>query len=340
MEKKDDSTFKFTSVDLLVFAWDKRMQLIIVSFFAAVVSIILSFRITELYKSTVVLFPAPSTSVSKYLMTSQYAGTQGLLAFGEEEESEQLLQVLNSDEIRSRIIKKYDLLHHYDIKDNAKYKRTLLYKKYNSQINYKRTKYRSVIIEVLDHDPDTAALIANDIAAFVDTVINRIKRERALKALQLVEKEYYNLARQIQSAEDSLAALRRLGVFDYQSQSEVLSDAYARAITDRKYDAAKTIQNKLGILAKYGGPYYSINLSLEFEKEKLSDLKAKYAEAKVDAEEVLPQKYVVNSAFPAERKSYPKKSLIVLQSTLGTFIFAYIVLLLIHLILNRKKQEN
>ena len=334
---EETNSFKFNSVDLLVFAWNKRIPLMVVSIVVAIVSVALSFRITELYKSSVVLFPAPSTSASKYLMTSQYAGSQGLLAFGKEEESEQLLQVLNSDEIKDRIIKKYDLFNHYDIKPDSKLRYTQLNKKYNSLISFKRTKYQSVDIEVMDKSPDTAAMIANDIAALVDTVMNRIKRERAVTALKMVETEYHSLEKQIYAAEDSLEVLRSLGIFDYESQSEVLNDAYAEAIIDRKADAVKAIQEKLNILAKYGGAYYSINMFLRYEKEKLSDLKAKYAEAKVDAEEVLPQKYIVNSAFPAEKKSYPKKSIIVLQSTFFAFIFTYIALLIINLIRSRKK---
>ena len=41
----------------------------------------------------------------------------------------------------------------------------------------------SIIIEVLDKDPVTAANIANDISNLVDSTMNRIQRDRAMHCL-------------------------------------------------------------------------------------------------------------------------------------------------------------
>ncbi|MCK5840290.1 MAG: hypothetical protein KAG99_10600, partial [Bacteroidales bacterium] len=82
-------------------------------------------------------------------------------------------------------------------------------------------------------------------------------------------------------------------------------------------------------LAKYGGPYVSLRDALEHEKKQLSLLKTKYEEAKVDAEEELPQKFVVSSAYKAEKKSYPIRWLIVLVTTLAAFMFTVLVVIII-----------
>jgi hypothetical protein len=63
---------------------------------------------------------------------------------------------------------------------------------------------------------------------------------------------------------------------------------------------------------------------LEYEKKELVDVKSKFMEAKVDAEQDLPFKFAVK----AEKKSYPVRWLIVVVSTLSTFILALLVLLL------------
>ncbi len=52
-----------------------------------------------------------------------------------------------------------------------------------------------------------------------------------------------------------------------------------------------------------------------------------YKDAKVDAEADLPHKFVVNRAFPAEKKSYPIRWLIVFASMISTFILALIILI-------------
>jgi uncharacterized BrkB/YihY/UPF0761 family membrane protein len=45
----------------------------------------------------------------------------------------------------------------------------------------------------------------------------------------------------------------------------------------------------------------------------------------------------VNRAFPAERKTFPKRSLIVLISTLGTFLFTLVCIIITDTIRSQKK---
>ncbi|MBN2350843.1 MAG: hypothetical protein JXJ22_18540 [Bacteroidales bacterium] len=338
MTTENNNTFKLSSVELIQFAWKKRKQLLIITIIAAVLSIIASFQITELFKSSVVLFPASNISVSQALMSNQLFGGQGLLTFGEEEQAEQLLQILYSDQIKNRIIEKYDLLNHYDIKPDHKYKYTLLDKKYKKQITFKRTKYMSIIVSVMDKDPETASNIANDIAGLIDTTMNNIQRERAIKAFETVENEYVSLSDQINKLEDSLDVLRSYGITDYESQAQVLNSAYVTALASNNERAINSLKKQLDVLSKYGGAYVSITKFLEYEKEHLSQLKAKYAEAKVEAELSLPHKFVVDYASPAERKSYPKKSVIVAGSTIAAFLFAYLVLLIMDIIRKSSKK--
>ncbi len=317
----------FSAVDVVVFAWEKRIPLIIITVLAGIISIIASFQITPLFKSEVVVFPAPNISTSKSLLSTNFASRTGLLNFGEEEQADQLLQVLYSDEIRDRIISKYDLMDHYEIE--SKYPITTLHKKYNKYITFKRTEYQSVSITVMDKSPETAANIANDISNLIDSTMNRIQHDRALMAFKLVENEYNDLQKKINELEDSLNVLRGYGILDYESQSEVINDAYAVALSEGKLDGARRLEEKLNLLAKYGGSYSYINDQLTYEREQLIELKGRYTEAKVELEQNLPQKFVVNNAYEAEKKSYPKKSIIVFISTMATFLLGLIVLIIL-----------
>lgn len=330
MVEKEKAKFNFDSFDLIYFIRRRFVPLAIITAVGAIVSIIISLTIEEKYKSTVILFPTASTSVSNALL-SDNAATKGVLMLGEEEEVEQMLQVLKSDEIRSRIIQKYNLMEHYEIDSTSQYPLTALANTYNSNISSERTEYMSVEIEVLDKDPQIAANIANDIAAYLDSVMNRMQKERARKALKIVEAEYHDLENQIRTLEDSLVTLRKLGVYDYESQSEVFNDAYAQAVAARNTAGAKELEQKLKVLAQYGGAYVSIRDFLEHEKKQLSKIKAKYAEAKVDAEQNLPHKFIVDQAYKAERKSYPVRWLIVVVSTISTAIFALLLLIVIQI---------
>lgn len=327
MANNNSIKYRFDSFEIIQFVQKYFKILIIICVLGVIVSAVVSLLIEEKYKSTVILFPTSSGSISKALLTDNVTA-KGILNFGEEEEVEQMLQVLQSDEIKNKIIEKYDLIKHYEIEPDSKYKMTNLNRVYNSNVSIERTEFMSVKISVLDKEPQMAANIANDIAAYLDTAVNRMQKDRARKALKVVENEYFDLVNQIKTLEDSLVSLRELGIYDYESQAEVYSDAYAQAVASGTASAKniEKLENKLHILAKYGGAYISIRDFLEFEKKQLSDLKAKYAEAKVDAEQDLPHKFIVNSAYKAEKKSYPIRWLIVVISTFATFIITFLTL--------------
>lgn len=336
MEK--NSSYDFDSGNLLAFFYQWRKPLLIITVAAAVISAVVSLLIENKYKSTVVMFPTQHNSISKALIAENFGGKDDVLAFGEEEQAEQLLQILNSDEIRNRIIKKYDLMHHYEIEDDDKYKYTTLQKMYESNVKFDRTEFMSVEIEVLDKNPDTAAMIANDIAALVDSVQNRMRKEIAVQAFKIVEEEYNNNKAYVKSLEDSLDALRALGINDYESQAERLHEQLAKAIVDGKKNAVKELEERIKILSKYGGAYVSIRDQLEYEKKQLTFLRGKYNEAKVDAEKELEHKFIVNNAFPAEKKSYPIRWLIVVVSTFAAFLFAVFAILIWNAYQNVKQQ--
>jgi len=312
----------FNSFNLILFLYRWRKLLIIFTLAAAILSFIftLPFFITPKFRSSVILFPTSSNSVSKALLSENADSKQDILEFGYEEQTEQMLQMLNSNKIRDRIIKEFDLMKHYDIDPNSSYKNTKLNREYDKNITFRRTEFMAVEIAVLDKDPQMAADIANNIANLLDSIKNEIQHERAMKGYKIVADEYLKLRNEIKVMEDSMTILRKLGVHDYETQVEMINQQLAKELAKNNRAGIKALDDKLNVLALYGGPYVSLRDALENDRKQLSLIKSKYEEAKIDAEEVLPQKFIVNSAFKAERKSYPIRWLIVLVTTVSSFL--------------------
>ena len=327
MDKQVQRAEDDTSIDLLYFIYKWRKLLIVVATVAFIISSIIALTIQEKYKSTVILFPATTSSISKTLLAENVVKQEDILQFGEEAEAEQMLQILNSDEIRTKVCEKYQLMKHYNIDTSGKFKMTRLYDEFQNNITFKRTEFMSVKIEVMDKDPDMAAIIANDIAALHDTVKIRMQRERAITALQIVEKEYAAKQNDLKVMLDSIKIINRLGIYDYESQSERTNEQYVIALAKNDQRAVKLLEEKLQIIAKYGATYVSLRENLTMQRKQLNLLKTKYEESKVDATEILPQKFIVSHAFPAEKKSYPVRWIIVLVSTLTALLIALIAIL-------------
>lgn len=332
MDNNNLSGGLFKSFDIIVFLYKKKLPLIIVGALAVIASAIFSspFFITPKFKSTVVMFPAATNSISKVLISYNSGSKDDIMGFGSEEQTEQLLQILTSNKIRSRIIKKYDLMRHYDIDTASKYKYTTLFREYESNIKCRRTEFMAVEIVVLDKDPQMAADIANDIANLLDSVKNEMQRQRAVEGLQIAEKDYSRIKEEVNKMVDSLKSLGKKGINDYVSQAEVLNQQYAIALrTGASPAAIKALKAQLDTLSKYGGAYLFLSDELKYKTEQVAQLKAKYDEAKVDAESFISQKFIIDNAYKAEKKAYPTRWLIVVITTFSALLLTIIVLIIL-----------
>lgn len=333
----------FNSLDLIRFLIKWKWILLIVFIFSALVAAIFSsaYFISPLYKSEVIMYPSTSTSISRTLVSNN-STSNDLLKFGEEEQTEQMLQLLNSNLIKDRIIAKYDLLSHYGVEKDSPYHITQLYKEYESNFKFSRTEYMAVQIIVWDEDPQMAADMANDITTLVDSIKTFIQKERAVKGYEIVEKEYNLLLSEMKIKEDSLTGLRKLGVHDYETQAEMINQQLAIELAAGNSSAVKRLEERLDVLAEYGTAYVSLREGVQYNIGQLSTLKSKLNEARIDAQEVLPQNFIVNKAFKAEKKSYPVRWLIVVLSCFSATLLSFIILLFIEQLskINLTIKEN
>ena len=332
----------FDSTNLIFFLVKWRFPLIIVTGLAILAAIIFSssFFITPEYKSTVIMFPVSTNSVSKVLISQSAGMKEDILGFGEDEQAEQMLQILNSNMIRDRMIQKFNLMEHYGIDPTSNYKFTKLYSRYDDNVKFRRTEFMAVKVTVFDSDPQMAADMANTIAALVDSAKNQMQQLRAYKAFQIVETEYNDLKAEVDNIVDSLRSLGELGVNDYERQSGVLNEQLAIAIASNNRSAIDALNKKLDVIGKYGGNYLSLKNALEFKTEQLTLLKAKYQEAKVDYEQQLPQKFIVNTAYKAERKSYPIRWIIVVVSGFSAFFLTLLIVMVVENISRLELKKN
>ncbi len=333
--KQEDTSFQ--TFDFFIFLWKYRNPILIITLAGLIFSVIISLLIPPKYASDVILYPSASSSVSKTLISTQWTGSKDILSFGDEEETERLLQILQSDYIRERLVQKFNLFKHYDINPESKYKNTELQEKLKKNISFRKTEYMAVRIRVLDKEPKIAADMANTIAMLLDSTITLLQKQKAVKAFALVKKEYVTLQNEVLQVQDSLQHLSKLGIYDLSSQSRGLNEAYAEAIRKGDKSSMKELQRQMQLLAQDGGTFRTLKERISFSVEQLSNLRIKYAEAKVDAEQDLPHVYIVKKAEVSDKKAVPKRSLIVMATTLSVFLFAVVILLIFEAVKTRIK---
>ncbi len=329
MIENNNQKVDFNSTNFFLFIWNWKKILIIVSISAAIISAAASYLITPKFKSTVVLFPTSTNSISKALINSNPGNNQDILEFGEEEQAEQLLQILNSSKIRDKVIERFNLAKHYEIDTNSKFKNTYLIKEYSENISFKRTEFMAVEINVMDKNPQMAADMANSISNLLDSLKNEMQKERALRGYEIVKKNFESIQNEINILNDSLRIIREKGVNDYETQAEMINQELAIQLGKGNIQGVERLEAKLDTLSKYGGIYVFLRNNLGYKTEQLNRIKAKLDEAKVDADEYIPQKFTVDTAFKAEKKTTPVRWLIVFLSTFSAFMLTILILIFI-----------
>lgn len=325
-------------MDIMVYIWRRRIPLLIITFAAGVLSIAGSLLIVPKFKSTVVLFATSEASVGKAIIQENYQ--KGLQTFGDEEQVEPIMQVLKSDAIRDRIIEKYDLMHHYYIDPESKHPLFKLHKYYASNVQIKRTQYNSIDVTVLDQDPEVAAAIANDIAGLVDTTIWEIKSARALRAMKYLEGEIRNVDQYARRLKDSLLTYNRKGVISFERQIERLTEAHGKAVLEGNTSARREIENEIYELGENSSGFVYYWFIYNDELNRINDLRNQYLQAKAELDSRLPNVFILDRAQVADKKAYPKKSVIVIVATFSTFILAVVLFLFFDNFLRRVRNRS
>ena len=316
--------------NLLVFIWRNRKLISIVTGAAMVVSLIVSFLLTPLFKSTAIVFPAATSTVS---FSEQRNAKASSMDFGEEEQAEQLVQILQSSQIRNRIVDQFQLMKHYDIDESDPNKYFKLMEKYENMFSFTRTRYGSIQIDVLDRDAVLASDMANKIVDLIDTVKNSMVAERTIPAFEINKRKKEQLESDRDAVLDQLDSLAKMGVLSIDGRSSLF-----QAYVDSKSQAEKQeIKQTIDINMKHGARFDGLEDIRDEKIMQLEQFKVAYEQAESDANTIFSHKFIVERAVVADKKDKPKRIIIVLLATVGAFIFMVFALLINDRIRDLKK---
>ncbi|MFA9213557.1 MAG: Wzz/FepE/Etk N-terminal domain-containing protein [Candidatus Methylacidiphilales bacterium] len=320
---EDKRTYYFELVDVVKFLIKYKKPLSIISIGAAIAAIIFTspWFIKPLYQSTAIFYPSTNNSISSALLADTRSKSKDPLEFGEQTTAQQFIQMLESDNLKNRVIHNFNLREHYKIKEDdseKNYKLGNLYKKY---IAVRKTPFASIEVNVLDEDPNKAAEIANGIVLLLDSVKTDVQRRVALQALAIIEQQYKNKEAEVNNIKQTMRDLGAKGVYSFEEQSKAITELAGKG-GNQAY-----ITKQQASLAQYGSEALSSQETLVLELDKLSELRKKLEQANVDVSANLSNVFILQQATPAEKKAYPIRGIIVIVSVFGSFVLGCIVLL-------------
>ena len=302
----------FDNQSLFVIVWKWKVHLIVVGAIAIIAAAVFSspFFITPLYQSQARVYPANTSSYS------------------EESESEQMLEVFNSTDIKRQVIDAFDLASRYDLKKDDPHFRTKILRKYNDRVMCKKTEYESIELKALDADPQVACNIVDSLVAYYNRKVLHMNQQKALEEAQSYLKDLTRKRTAIDNVTVQMEALRKeYGLLDYEIQTEQVTQGYMTALAEgAAARAVNDIKQLMGNLEEKGGQFFLLQRELEALEVQRDTISRRYDKAIGRAERYETYSMVVEEPFPADKKAFPTRWLIVLVSLIAVEFLSLITI--------------
>jgi len=320
---------------------------------AAVVSIVVSLLMPNVYRSTAVFIPTnPQTADPDRVLEDNVTLRNKLELTGRAEDLDRVITIGESQPVAEAIIKKFDLYKHYKAgpagDDNAD---NFVLSEFSSNLSIVHNERDAIELTFSDKDKNMAAAVANAMVYAIDTVNQQLTLENRRTVLNLYRTRYESLKSDFErSRTELLAARRRYGIFDLEMQGRYLAkqlvetEAALRKAEASGGDVAGLRRAVRGLTRADLGN--ALNLehfvngtdSISMLSTRMGDLRnrlaaarANYETAEVSIKGRLSSIYQVQKAYPATKKFKPVRSLIVIMSVVFTFVLSVVAVALLEL---------
>ena len=293
-----------------------KWHLAIITLVAAIAGAVFSSSIfiTPMYKSEAVLYPS------------------NVAAYSDETFTEQMLQIMQSNEIMDSVVEKFNLMKHYKIDIGYKYWKTALIGEYRDNVRISRTPYDAVLIKVLDKDPEIACAMVNEIIRLYDYKVGTMHKIKRYETVQMFKRQLEEKQLFIDSLKTRMAEIStNYGVVEYESQSREVTKSYLEGRGSKD-----NIDDMKGNLEQYGPEMLALEKLIKMESEYYSLVKVDYEQELRFYNAEMTFSNVVSEPFVADKKSFPVRWVVVALSALGACLLS---LLLIYVFDNKSIKE-
>jgi uncharacterized protein involved in exopolysaccharide biosynthesis len=302
------------NTSILGFIFQHRKAVFSSTIIGALLGLTITFFIPKKFNSTAVVYPYSAYSKNDIVENPQ---------FGYEIETEQLMQLMESQTMRDRTIKKFNLQKYYDIDTSRPAWRSELTLKYVEDITFFRSKYLSVVVNVQTTDPVFSAKIANYQIEEINNYRQEIFAKNRSNELEGSKKMLDKIQSNISALKDSIYTIKT-------DKSEVLY-AFIQNLDNDNYDASAFADDPRleDILDNYVSEYKRLQIAREDYKRKFE----KFAMP-------MPSVYVIDRAEPNFKKVSPSFVINILLGALTLMILSITVLLVRNKWLALKEDLN
>lgn len=316
MNAPSSNTVRLETIGIIKIALKWWKPLMMVGLSSAILAAIFSspYFIKPLFKSTAIVYPSNMSS------------------YASENPTEQMIQIFESEDIVYKLIRDFDLFRHYEI-DSAteKYPFTMIKGMIGESISVSKTEFESAEITVMDTDPLIASSMCDSIISYLNQKVLSLHRAKYEEVLKTNKKQLDIKKTEMDSMEAAIKILRtNYGILEFEGQVRPFAKEYYKALAVGKAGNGNSKLDEVQHnFAEKGGEYIALKEHLWRTRGLYNDLKDAYEKSLKDLTKEQTYYNMVTSPVPAEKKSYPLRSGIVLGFTAAMLFISFLVILIL-----------
>lgn len=306
----------FDNQRILQLIWRRKFHFIIVGTIAVLLSAV---------------FSGPKFIQPKFKSTARIYPTN-IWVLSEESETEQMLEIINSRDIKLKMFDAFDLDQVYNINREDPHYLSYMLDIYNKNVKAGKTKFETVEISVMDHNPHRASNMCDSIIRFYNRKVRNMHKAKDWEMVEIARK---NLGKKYAEMDTLVAEMdvvrKEYGILDFNRQVEKVTEGYMNALTSGRASSpdAKKIQELYNNMAEKGADARIMEArfdNLITQIDSLTNLHDLYAS---EFEKDITYAHVVEYPVPSDKKSYPVRWLIVAFSAISAGFLALLVFLVL-----------
>jgi capsule polysaccharide export protein KpsE/RkpR len=246
--------------------------------------------------------------------------------YSDESETEQMLQWLTSKDVRDSVMNLFNLPKHYGIDSSYKYFASTMAYLYDKNVRISKTQFESIEITVTDRDPVVAKNIADAVIRFTDMKIRATHGKKYKEVVKSVEKELKIKNAEIDSVKEVMRQLTSTyGIYEITGQSQEITRGALRTVdgSGSGINTKDVLKLNEGMKEK-GSDLLFLTSRIRDLSTEYSAIMLKYDLANYDANKEYTFINIISPPTVADKKSYPKRLLVMFYFVAATLLFGLI----------------
>lgn len=259
-----------------------KRLILIVTVIAIVGSIVLAVLQPNYYKSTTIFYPNNLGSFDRSYLFGTGERDKIQSMFGSKQDVNRVISIANSSELIGQVIDHYNLTAHYNIDSTNSDWRYKVMKEFSKNFKVIKSELDNIELSVWDRDPDKASQIANYFVMRINQIYSSLLVERNKSNATSIEERLNEINESLKKVSDSLIVVGNSGNANYKALIQMQENLL------EELNHWNSLSNQYKAVA--GNNFKSL--------------------------------FIIEQAYPAERKDRPVRWIIVVSATLIAFVLS------------------